>query len=389
MFCQYCGKEIADDSKFCRYCGKQLNGSVGQNVNSFQQSHAQAGKSLTGRNKMAPGADENFFSRYKNSLICVAVILIVFIGFIAFAAGRSGSAKRDVSEVMREQSDPFEWDASSYDWDSDEISEKEQAEQEEERMQEFSAENTADFEAGQEGSIQPENEISQEETAGLPDLSLPPSADSVLLPDIGAYIGCNVSESGDTKSGNSKFLSYDFDIADKAAAEEIISLLKNGRYQLTLSDSQVDDYSKSSALISYRYYFSYTGTASVSIDTDWNDEKYHVFLLVNQYLDRGTVGLSYYYVKGFSLEDPGIRGTQVKGVGNSSGGTDGIDLDSGGVYIPEFAKQDCLTCGGSGDCPECGGSGYLYSSASRKEDRNCWKCNASGDCPKCGGSGKR
>ena len=28
MYCKYCGKEIADDSKFCSNCGKALNGSL-------------------------------------------------------------------------------------------------------------------------------------------------------------------------------------------------------------------------------------------------------------------------------------------------------------------------------------------------------------------------
>lgn len=26
MYCKYCGKEIADDSKFCSNCGEALNG---------------------------------------------------------------------------------------------------------------------------------------------------------------------------------------------------------------------------------------------------------------------------------------------------------------------------------------------------------------------------
>ena len=28
MYCKYCGKEIADDSKYCSNCGKALNGSL-------------------------------------------------------------------------------------------------------------------------------------------------------------------------------------------------------------------------------------------------------------------------------------------------------------------------------------------------------------------------
>lgn len=371
MFCQYCGKEIADDSKFCRHCGRQLKGAEKQ---STKQSSAPTSR------KTASGAVGEFWEKYKNSLICTAVFLAVCIGIIIIAAGRKGSGKSDVSALLEKQSDPLE-SISSYDWDLDKTSEKEQ----EERTQEYSAENTANSEAGQEESAM---EAAQKETAGLPDLSSPPSADSLLLPDIGAYIGCSVSESGETR-GNSKFLSYDFDIADKAIVEEVIGLLQSGRYQLTLSYSKVDDYTKYSAMMSYRYYFSYTGAASVSEDKDWNDEKYHVFLLVNHYFDRGTIGMAYYYVKDFSLEDPGIRGTQANDVGRYSGGTEDIDLEGRDVNIPEFAKQDCLTCHGTGDCPECGGSGYLYSRASDKKDRNCWKCNASGNCPTCGGSGKR
>lgn len=50
---------------------------------------------------------------------------------------------------------------------------------------------------------------------------------------------------------------------------------------------------------------------------------------------------------------------------------------------------DCTRCKGTGDCRTCGGDGYLWSSASRKEDRNCYRCNRSGRCTTCGGTGKR
>lgn len=30
MFCQKCGKEIADGAQFCQYCGQQVNGAIQQ-----------------------------------------------------------------------------------------------------------------------------------------------------------------------------------------------------------------------------------------------------------------------------------------------------------------------------------------------------------------------
>lgn len=30
MFCQYCGKQINEDSRFCQYCGRELNNSGGE-----------------------------------------------------------------------------------------------------------------------------------------------------------------------------------------------------------------------------------------------------------------------------------------------------------------------------------------------------------------------
>lgn len=66
-------------------------------------------------------------------------------------------------------------------------------------------------------------------------------------------------------------------------------------------------------------------------------------------------------------------------VGSSSGST--------GSRSP--FKKDCAMCHGTGRCQTCGGDGYLYSSASQKEDRNCYKCNASGRCTYCDGTGKQ
>ena len=70
----------------------------------------------------------------------------------------------------------------------------------------------------------------------------------------------------------------------------------------------------------------------------------------------------------------------------SGGGSGGGSADSRDPNIPEFARQDCLTCGGDGDCNRCGGYGYTYNDDIKS---SCRSCHGSGDCSACGGSGKR
>ncbi len=64
--------------------------------------------------------------------------------------------------------------------------------------------------------------------------------------------------------------------------------------------------------------------------------------------------------------------------------------DAGDPYIPDFAKQDCLTCGGDGDCNNCGGDGKVeYYSPGGNVTSGCPYCYGSGNCRTCNGSGKR
>lgn len=67
------------------------------------------------------------------------------------------------------------------------------------------------------------------------------------------------------------------------------------------------------------------------------------------------------------------------------------DDDDDGPFIPEFAKLDCLTCGGDGDCNTCNGYGDVerYAGAGDYVTAKCTSCYGSGNCRTCGGSGKR
>ena len=76
----------------------------------------------------------------------------------------------------------------------------------------------------------------------------------------------------------------------------------------------------------------------------------------------------------------------------SGGGGGGINWDDDDEpYVPDYAKPDCLTCGGDGDCNTCGGYGEVerYAGGGDTVTSKCSSCYGSGNCRTCGGSGKR
>ncbi len=75
---------------------------------------------------------------------------------------------------------------------------------------------------------------------------------------------------------------------------------------------------------------------------------------------------------------------ESQGGGSGSGG--GWWNDDDDPFVPEYAKQDCLTCRGSGNCTTCGGDGYTDIGGYKG---GCRSCHGDGDCNACNGTGKR
>lgn len=92
----------------------------------------------------------------------------------------------------------------------------------------------------------------------------------------------------------------------------------------------------------------------------------------------------------FCLEEESKKYSS-KSSGKSSGFDWNIFDDDDEPFIPEFAKQDCLTCRGDGDCNTCNGYGKVerYAGAGDTVTSVCSSCHGSGNCRTCGGSGKR
>lgn len=210
---------------------------------------------------------------------------------------------------------------------------------------------------------------------------------STTVPDLGAFLGGCVRDAGTSDE------TYSYDIDDDkgmAAIDEYRALL-TGSYNFQEVNFKKEDFTSTSGLICYNIYYSYTGSGSVG-SKRWPsaEQEADLYLLVNHYTWEDRVGISMSLGDGIVVENSGVTAsdppTDMSGAGNNGSGSG----SGGGVYTPEFAKQDCSICKGTGKCQTCGGRGYLYSTASKKYDRNCTGCrNASGKCTYCNGTGKR
>lgn len=160
----------------------------------------------------------------------------------------------------------------------------------------------------------------------------------------------------------------------------------------------------------YNWYFEYTGSGEIKdrevtqIEVNYyaKDERIDRpttirFKLSNldsfeltqnvQYEAEGEVGLPPFIVsfnESIAAEKAAANAPTVSSQNNSSSESSSSSVPSVNNDLYD-ARVKCGLCD-NGDCKTCGGDGYLWSSASDKEDRNCYKCNW-GNCRNCGGDG--
>ncbi len=95
----------------------------------------------------------------------------------------------------------------------------------------------------------------------------------------------------------------------------------------------------------------------------------------------------------FSSQSTASQSTASQSTASQSTASRSTSSRSSGTSTPQVdldrydVKSRCGVCHGSGDCRKCGGDGKIYSSASKKEDRNCTSCSGRGRCRSCGGDG--
>lgn len=229
-------------------------------------------------------------------------------------------------------------------------------------------------------SVSPKPSASSAPSASpKPSASAKPADTELLIPDFGAFCGGDVNFYLDEKGGTTSWKKgYEFK-PNSTVVEEYLALLESD-YKFSLEKTRSSDVGNSA--ITYGY--AYTGTELVS-SVDQTFKWLECEISVTQWDDHTRIVIRYGYQLNYT--DSGERTTApTEAYGASGGGGGGSSSGSGG-FTPDASKLPCLTCNGSGDCPTCGGDGYLFSSASGKEDRNCWRCGSNrGRCPTCNGS---
>lgn len=211
-----------------------------------------------------------------------------------------------------------------------------------------------------------------------------PAVQGAVLPDPGAFFG-GVSINEDQPSGeNGWLLSYRLEIDEGwDAGHEYAELLEEHDFILT-------DHVESTVLYlkTDRYFFEYTGNHPIEPMTndyylDRKDHEYTADVMVSIKKDgqTETTLISVYHSIDLIVHDTGDRASNAPDNASGSGSFNGTDND---IYD---SGRPCVICD-DGECKTCGGDGYLWSSASDKEDRNCTGAYCRrGSCTYCGGDG--
>lgn len=227
--------------------------------------------------------------------------------------------------------------------------------------------------------------------AAIPSKASAASSLDGKLPDAAAFFHSNRHEDQDSR-GTSWLHSYKFKLNQNSvdASVEFLELLLTPGYNLKLTDAKEDDYTKTSGHIFYTYIFTYTGNKKVGkyVDYDGNFEgNVQVSIYIN-YVENFLM-VSYYFGDGFQVVDSGKHcSVKVTDLNAGSGTGKGTSGSSSGKSGKSGNTVPCGVCNKSGKCTNCGGDGYVYSSASKKEDRNCSRCHTHrGRCGSCGGDG--
>ena len=225
-------------------------------------------------------------------------------------------------------------------------------------------------------------------TAETWDEPIVPTISGPTLPSPDAFFNNQLVRNEDFYSEkNERYaISFKADIDNGTLAmQEYVSLLFDVKYNLELSFEEEDTVQ---TLKTFRYVFTYTGGEDVpdTVD-DYNKIQGDLLVYIQRNGKTETVLMTLYFQPNvYAFIDFGDRTSYslVDYSGNQSN-TDSDDL--GGT---DTARQECNICRGTGECKTCNGDGYLWSSASDKEDRNCYKCHPNyGDCSYCNGTGWR
>ena len=353
-FCIYCGAELPPTAKFCPDCGKAVGAGV--------ECSATDNPVVAGTASVLSDPKKR---RVAFVVIAVAVILVLAVALLSGGkdgAPQSGSNLPDAPPV----SDGVESDG----------------------------ENAPQDEVQDEAQEEAQNDVQHEE--------VDPSA--TLLPDIrNFYYVYKEDESAGWLGGRKISFNGCMPIAAyETVQEELLNLLQEEKYQLTLRETRLDPHQ---GIPAPQYYFDYIGSGDIADVTDKYEEmRYDVLLQMYLHEEDGYFNFVLHYADGFVLTDPGSRTTRdVRDVRDGGTGEEISEPPSGnssyGLFYGENGSaqsgnsgndffEKCSACHGSGRCTHCGGDDEVkkFQAGLGWVEQNCTFCTG-GRCRSCGGSG--
>ena len=212
-----------------------------------------------------------------------------------------------------------------------------------------------------------------------------------VLPDPGAFLGGMDPKENEPGEVSGRRVYYKMDIDDGwTAVQEYIDLLGDPRFKLSMRTPAEDENWTTLYLHREVYFFDYTGPETLTpaqdsyYHKDYIDYSADVFISLSKNGQEEYTAMTVCYSNDFTVADLGDRASTASRLSPRGSTGSGSSTGSGANYD---AKVPCNVCDRSGKCQTCKGNGYLYSSASDKEDRNCYSCNQSGRCTSCNGKG--
>ncbi len=372
MFCMHCGQQLPDDARFCSKCGNKTLTEQNLNPASAPQpvpvgdngSHIPAISNPPQKDTQADGIKDNtkpgkskFWANKATRYITLGVLALLLIAIIIVAIP-------SIASICFPDSDYF--GASMSEEDENERSESDPVSQEDTQS----------------------SSLKNRDPAVLPDFAAYDSSNSykhyvTFLSEKEPILLCIGYESSDTDS------TYAVQDYMNALFEMGYKLDEEHSYKSTFANMPSETFYLYHPDIPVSFISGTNGQIKISYNYTSNNEVIHVYIRLPEAIVIEGFETAYATEKAEN-EAEAKRSSSSSASSSSAVSSSGGSSRSGTASVDRSiydVKSRCGVCGGDGDCNKCGGDGKIYSSASKKEDRNCTSCSGRGNCRSCGGDG--
>ncbi len=382
QFCTNCGAKLGETVKFCPDCGTAVMAAEMEKKKPAKKEQTEKAPALISRVGGPVAAFRVLMSDKKLRRVMIAALVLVVVIVIAIVLLASGG--RDHSAPSVDRDDGYTAQIDNTQQDNGEANSP-------------SVSGSAEKEA-----VEQDKEQSADDAVQM-DAPIDPA--STLLPDIRNFLYVYKEDESAGWLGGRR-ISYNGCLpltAFETVREELLNLLQEEKYQLTLRESRLDPHQ---GIPAPQYYFDYIGSGDIADVTDKYEEmRYDVLLQMYLHEEDGYFSFVLHYADGFVLADPGSRTTRdVRDMRDGGTGEVITEPPSGSSNYGYFYGENgsgvssgddndffdkCSACHGSGRCTHCGGDDEVkkFQAGLGWVEQNCTFCTG-GRCRYCGGDGK-